>query len=157
MRSTQNTLNGDARGKSIILLGTGAINALDLERQAKQAHWNIRGPNFIALHELFDKVAAAAREAADECAERAVALGGEADSRSQSVGNRTALPAYPTGVNSEKGHVEQVVRAIAALSDITRHAIDDAAGWGDQATSDLFTQITRGLDQHLWMVEAHLG
>jgi starvation-inducible DNA-binding protein len=157
MRSTRNTLSGDARGKSIILLGSSVIGALDLERQAKQAHWNVRGPNFIALHELFDKVADTARTAADLSAERLTALGGEADGRVQSVASRTTLPAYPHGLNSEQAHVEQVAKAIAALSDLTRHGIDDAGSWGDQVTADVLTEVTRDLDLKLWMVESHLG
>lgn len=157
MRSTRNTLSGDARGKSIILLGSSVVGALDLERQAKQAHWNVRGPNFIALHELFDKVADAARAAADLAAERLTALGGEADGRVQSLASRTTLPAYPNGLNSEQAHVEQVAKAIAALADTTRHGIDSAAGWGDPVTADVLTEVTRELDLKLWMVESHLG
>jgi starvation-inducible DNA-binding protein len=157
MRETRNSLKGNARGKSIVLLGTSLIHALDLERQAKQAHWNLRGPNFIALHELFDKVADEARGHADEAAERLVALGGEADGRPASIANRSTLKPCPSKLESERAHVEHMAGALATFGELARAGIDDAAGWGDQATADLLTGVTRGLDKLLWMVEAHLG
>jgi len=156
MRETRNTLKADIRGKSILLLGTGVIHALDLERCAKQAHWNVRGPNFIALHELFDKVADEARGYADDAAERLVALGGEADGKAASIAHRSTYKPYPSGVNSEMAHVEQVASALATFGSLARSAIDEAAGWGDADTADLFTGVSRGLDKLLWMVEAHL-
>src|SRR6266850_7095569 len=88
MHSTKNTLAAATRGKSIVLLGMGLIHALDLERHAKQAHWNVRGPNFRALHELFDEVAQQSEDASDLLAERLVALGGTADGRVGVVASR---------------------------------------------------------------------
>lgn len=157
MRETRNSLKGNARAKSIVLLGTMVIHALDLERHAKQAHWNLRGPTFIALHELFDKVADEARGYADESAERLVALGGEADGRPASIANRSTLKPYPEKLESERAHVERVADALATFGELARAGIEETAGWGDQGTSDLLTGMSRELDKLLWMVEAHLG
>lgn len=157
MRETRNPLNGNARAKSVVLIGTMVIHALDLERQFKQAHWNVRGPSFIAVHELFDKFADEAREMADEFAERLVALGGEADGRSASVANRSTLKPYPPKLDSQRAHLEHVADAIATFSALARSAIDEAAGWGDQVTADVCTGACGGLDKQLWMIESHLG
>ena len=155
MHSTKNTLDAATRGKSIVLLGMGLIHALDLERHAKQAHWNVRGPNFRALHELFDEIAQQAEDASDLLAERVVALGGTADGRAAVVANRSTLPDYPTEASIGNEHVEALSRSIATFGSLARDAIDQAQGWGDADTADIFTEISRGLDKSLWLVEAH--
>ena len=155
MHSTKNTLDAAKRGKSIVLLGMGLIHALDLERHAKQAHWNVRGPNFKALHELFDEVAQQAEDASDLLAERVVALGGTADGRAHEVGSRSTLTEYPTEASIGNEHVEALSRSIATFGSLARDAIDQADGWGDADTADIFTEISRGLDKALWLVEAH--
>jgi DNA-binding ferritin-like protein len=68
---------------------------VDLHRHAKQAHWNVGGPYFTALHELFDRIATAADKDADLLAERLVALGGTADGRVATVANRSTFGEYP--------------------------------------------------------------
>lgn len=157
MHATKNTLDAAKRGKSIVLLGTGLIHALDLERHAKQAHWNVRGPNFRALHELFDDVAQQAEDAADLLAERLVALGGTADGRVATVVDRSTLPKYPLDVGTGSEHVEALSGSLAAFGAVARDAIDQAAEWGDADSADVFTQISREVDKTLWMVEVHGG
>lgn len=156
MRDTKNTLKAATRGKSIVLSGGVLVNILDLERQAKQAHWNLRGANFIALHELFDKLADGARALADEVAERMAALGGEVDGTSSSIASRSTLEPYPSGANSEEAHVAHVAKVVADCSALARAAVEDADKWGDPATADVMTEVTRELDKLGWMVEAHL-
>jgi starvation-inducible DNA-binding protein len=157
MRDTRNSLKENVRGKSVVLLGAAIIHALDLERQAKQAHWNVRGQTFMALHELFDRVADEARGYSDEAAERLVALGGEADGRPASIANRSTLKPYPAELDDERAHVQHLADALATFGGLARSGIDDAAGWGDQGTADLLTGMSRGLDKLLWMVGSHLG
>lgn len=155
MHPTKNTLSENIRAKSVMLLGTGLIHAADLQRHAKQAHWNVKGPHFIALHELFDKVSAAANAYADLCAERMVALGGTADGRAKTVVERSTLPPYPIEATVGHAHVAALSQSLATFGALCRDSIDQAAGWGDADTADLFTEISRGIDQHLWMVEVH--
>jgi starvation-inducible DNA-binding protein len=95
VRHTKNTLDAAKRGKSILLLGIALVHAVDLHRHAKQAHWNVGGPCFTALHELFDRIATAADKDADLLAERLVALGGTADGRVATVANRSTFGEYP--------------------------------------------------------------
>lgn len=154
--STRNDLAAHVRAASAALLNARLADALDLQLQAKQAHWNVKGPQFIALHELFDKVAAAAAAAADLLAERAVALGARAEGTVQVVVAATTLRPYNLTLASGADHVKALADAVAAAGKGARAAIDAADRLGDKGTSDLFTEISRDLDQLLWLLEAHL-
>lgn len=137
------------------LLNQRLAEVLDLGLQAKQAHWNVKGPHFIGLHELFDRVAEQLEEFADEIAERAVALGGVAMGTSQSIAQRSKLPSYPPGLSSGKEHVAVLSGALAMFGDSARAALETASKAGDADTADLFTEVSRGADKLLWLVEAH--
>ena len=139
----------------IELLNQQLANALDLGLQAKQAHWNVKGPNFIGLHELFDKVAEELEEFTDSIAERAVEMGGTALGTIQVVSKNSRLPAYRLDLSSGSGHVASLSSALARFGAATREAIDTASEAGDVDTADLFTEVSRGVDKLLWMVEAH--
>src|SRR5437660_6555618 len=95
-----NDLPESTRGQVIDLLNQRLADAIDLELQAKQAHWNVKGPQFIALHKLFDEIHAAADEYVDLLAERIVQLGGVAEGVTAIVGERPELPEYPTDIAS---------------------------------------------------------
>jgi starvation-inducible DNA-binding protein len=156
MYPTKNDLPADRRGALAQLLNERLADLIDLWLQTKQAHWNVKGPSFIALHELFDKVAGEVEEYVDDTAERAVALGGIAEGTVGAVAGRTQLPAYPLTISSGRDHVEALATALAAVGKAVRAAIDRADELGDADTADLFTQVSRGLDKSLWFVEAHL-
>ena len=153
--STQNSLREPTRGAMIELLNQHLADALDLGLQAKQAHWNVKGPNFIALHELFDKVAEELEDFTDDVAERAVALGGVAQGTIQIVAKNSRLKAYPLALVSGRSHVAALSSALARFGTSARAAIDTAAKHGDASTADLFTEVSRGVDKLLWLVEAH--
>jgi starvation-inducible DNA-binding protein len=155
LRATSITLPETTRMHAVTLLQQGLVNALDLERQAKQAHWNVYGANFSALHAFFDQVASEAVEHADLCAERLVALGGTADGRVQTVVAQTTLGAYPAMARTGISHLDAISDALARCSTAMRDAIDAATQYGDADTADVFTEISRALDKRLWMVDAH--
>ncbi|MDR7010059.1 DNA starvation/stationary phase protection protein Dps [Paraburkholderia strydomiana] len=155
LHPTRNTLPNEIREKSVQLLGQSLVAAIDLQRQAKQAHWNVQGPNFIALHLLFDDVHTAAVEWADLSAERLVALGGTADGRVRHVADNTKLEPYPLELKEGMDHVRHVAGALAKFGQQVRDAIIASADFGDATTSDVFTEISRGVDAYLWKVEAH--
>ncbi len=155
MIATHNTLSENIRGQAIDLLNIHLAGAIDLHGQLKQAHWNVRGPAFIAIHELFDKVADQVEEYSDMLAERIGALGGTARGGIKNVAEKTFLKPYLTDIADERTHVEAVSSALGAFGQSTREAIDQSAGFGDAVTADLFTEITRQLDQQLWFVESH--
>ena len=112
---TKNTLPRSIRFRSVGLLNCSLASAIDLERQATQAHWNVKGPNFIAPHELFDKVAEATEEFSDLLAERVTALGGTAEGRLQAVTRQSALPVYPGEIFSGREHVDALSTSLAAF------------------------------------------
>jgi starvation-inducible DNA-binding protein len=157
MQYTHNTLSESIRAKSVELLNKHLAAVIDLHGQVKQAHWNVRGPGFIAIHELFDKVADAVEDYSDTLAERAAALGGTAQGTVQVAAERSFLVPYALGIADEKEHVFTLSAALAAFGQSARQAIDEAAAYGDADTADLFTGISRGIDHQLWFVESHLA
>jgi starvation-inducible DNA-binding protein len=156
MFETNNDLSETTRRSVVEILNEHLADAVDLQLQAKQAHWNIKGSNFVGLHALFDQVAEQAREYADEIAERAVALGGVARGTVQVVSAQSQLRAYPLEAGDWRTHVLAMRDALATFGRGARKAIDDATALNDADTADMFTEISRGVDKSLWMVEAHV-
>ncbi len=156
MKKTHNTLSENIRGQSVELLNKHLAAAIDLHTQVKQAHWNVRGPAFIAIHELFDKVSTEVEEFSDMLAERAGALGGTANGTLQTAAKETFLKPYKLGIASEKDHVDAIAAALALFGDSVREAIGKSDDIDDPTTADLFTQISRGIDQQLWFIESHI-
>ena len=156
MHATRNDLSAKTRTRVGDLLNARLADAIDLQLQTKQAHWNVKGPNFIALHELFDKIADEVEGHVDEMAERITALGGIAEGTVQAVGGRSRLDAYPLGIAEGRAHLEALAGAFARLGWSVRKAIDESAKAGDADTSDLFTGVSRDVDKSLWLLEAHL-
>lgn len=157
LNTTRHTLPPQVRQNMVDLLNARLADSIDLFNQVKQAHWNVKGPSFIALHELFDDVAERVEEFSDMLAERAVALGGIAEGTSQAVKERTSLKPFPTDTQGQQAVVTLVSDALADFGTKARQAADQASEAGDEATSDLFVEITRTLDKDLWFVEAHLA
>jgi starvation-inducible DNA-binding protein len=152
---TQNDLPENTRAEAIRLLNEQLAGALDLRLQAKQAHWNVKGPQFAALHELFDAVAAELDESADHLAERAASLGGTAQGTLQAVARASRLPEYPADLQWGCDHVQSLSLALAEFGKSVRSGISAADEAGDAGTADLFTQVSRSTDKLLWKVEAH--
>jgi len=152
---TRNDLSKEARSAVIDILDARLADAVDLQTQMKQAHWNVKGPTFISLHELFDKVNEDVEDYVDDIAERVVQLGGVAHGTARQSAARSTLVEYPA-VRDSHQHVEAVSSALAAFGKSVRAAIDRTDGLGDKDTADLFTEISRGVDKWLWFVEAHL-
>ena len=129
--------------------------AIDLSLQPKQAHWNVKGPHFIGLHELFDKVNEAVASYVDLIAERVVQLGGIAEGTVRAAAQRSRLAEYPLDIADGAAHVEAVARALSTFGREARNTIDLADELEDADTADLFTEVSRGIDKWLWFVEAH--
>jgi starvation-inducible DNA-binding protein len=156
MFKTKNDLSEATRVKAIELLNARLADSKDLQTQVKQAHWNVKGPSFIALHELFDKINDEVEDYVDEIAERAVQLGGVAEGTARIVAKRSSLPEYPVHAADGRSHVEALSSALAAFGKAARKAIVEANEFGDLDTADLFTEVSRGMDKWLWFVEAHM-
>jgi starvation-inducible DNA-binding protein len=155
MYETKNDLQMKIRTQMITLMQDRLADCIDLMIQGKQAHWNVKGPNFFSLHELFDKVSEETEEYVDLIAERIVQLGGIAEGTIQSVSERSTLPEYPLQISDGSEHVARFSHALAYFGELARKAIDQSNELNDADTADIFTEISRGLDKWLWMVEAH--
>ncbi len=156
MYPTRNDLPEAARGRVVDLLNARVADAIDLRTQCKQAHWNVKGPVFIALHKLFDEVNEAVEEYVDLIAERAVQLGGVADGTARVVAKRSSLPEYAAKGGDGRAHVEALAAVLGAFGKLVHAEIDRANELSDADTADLFAEVSRGIDKWLWFVEAHL-
>ena len=156
MHPTKLDLPERTRIEMIDLLNGRLADSLDLGLQARHAHWNVRGPQFIALHDLFARLYTNLDRYADLLAERAVQLGGMAEGTVRSVGNRSGLQAYPVAIQGSE-HVRWIAAALASWSGLLRRSIVSATELGDPGTADILTEISRGIDKWLWLVEANLA
>ena len=156
MFDTRNDLPLGTRTKIVKLLNERLADAIDLGTQVKHAHWNVKGPNFIALHELFDQIAENVEEHIDTLAERATALGGIAHGTLAAVARATSLKPYPQNINEGVAHVKALAAALGTFGARVRAAIDDSTALKDADSADLFTGISREVDKDLWFLEAHL-
>ena len=155
MNSTKNSLSADTRKKVIRLLNQTLADLSDLYSQSKQAHWNVRGPNFYSLHKLFDDLAGMVEPHLDSIAERTTALGGVAQGTVRQTAAQSNLAEFPTKPAGGMDFVAALVERYAGCANATRKAIDQSAAAGDADTADLFTEISRDLDKALWFLEAH--
>lgn len=155
MYATKNSFPEKSRTQMVGALQQQLADVTDLMLQAKQAHWNVKGPSFIALHELFDKISEDAEEYVDLIAERIVQYGGIAEGTVRAAAKRSRLPEYPLTIAQGKEHVAALSQALANYGESVRGAIDQADELGDKDTADIFTEISRGVDKYLWFVEAH--
>jgi starvation-inducible DNA-binding protein len=156
MHNAKIDLPSETREKLVEMLNQRLADASDLKSQAKQAHWNVKGMNFIALHELFDQIAIAAEAHTDLIAERITTLGGTAYGTVRQAAERSSLAEYPLEIADGTAHVEALSTALADFGRRVRANIDEAANLSDQDTADLFTEISRETDKNLWFVEAHI-
>ena len=155
MYETENEMPKKRRKELNKLMNQRLADALDLQIQMKQAHWNVKGPHFISLHELFDKVAEAVEEYVDLIAERIVQLGGTAEGTLRVSASRTRLEEYPLTISDGVDHVAAVSHALASFGHDARSSINQATELDDAGSADLFTEVSRGIDKWLWFVEAH--
>lgn len=130
-------------------------DAIDLQLQAKHAHWNVKGPSFVGLHQLFDRVAAEASGHADLIAERVVQLGAVAEGAVQVVAERSELSPYPLRIDSGVDHVRALAGALAAFAAKMRCSIVEAEKAVDPVSVDILTEVSRDIEKLLWLVEAH--
>src|SRR5260221_6232096 len=153
---SQNGLNANAKTVSIGILNARLADAIDLALLTKQAHWNIKGPNFIALHEMIDGFRTELDGHVDTMAERVVQLGGTALGTVQAVAGTTKLTPYPTDIHKTKDHLAALIDRYANVGNSVRAAIDETDTAGDADTAEPVTAFSRALHQAVWVLEAHL-
>ncbi len=149
-------LSEDTKSKVIEILNARLADTVDLKTQVKHAHWNVKGIQFFQLHELFDSVASHLEDQSDLIAERVTQLGGVANGTARQAAADSTIKEYDFNAVKGEDHVRALVERLGALANAARKAIDDTGKLGDQATADVFTEITRAADKDLWFLEAHL-
>ena len=152
---TKNDLPEANRLQVVGLLNQRLADCIDLQTQCKQAHWNVKGPAFIALHKLFDEINEEVEAYVDLLAERVVQLGGVAEGTVGVVAERSTLVDYPLGLSSGAQHVAALSDALAAFGRAVRVGIEEMNDLEDAGSADILTEISRGVDKWLWFVEAH--
>ena len=153
---SSNDLDVETRGQMVELLNQQLANVADLYSQTKQAHWNVKGPNFFQLHELYDVLAEGMLPHVDTIAERVTALGGLAMGTVRNAAEASELPEFPEGPVMDRASLEVVRNLYAMTAKGARAAIDESDEAGDMATADLFTGLVRDLDKFLYFLESHL-
>lgn len=154
--NTFNPTDDKLRDRIAEMLNEVLANSISLRLHAKTAHWNVRGPQFMALHELFDKVAADAAEYSDTIAERVGQMGVLAQGTPEVVSKTNSLPAFPnTETNGDK-IVEALSESLAKFIESCREGIERAEQMGDPITEDILTEVCRGSELNLWFVESHI-
>ena len=153
---TRNSLKSNAKKVSIEILNARVADGIDLALITKQAHWNIKGPNFIAVHEMLDGFRGEIDTFVDTMAERVVQLGGTALGTTQTIAAASKLAPYPTDIYASKDHLGALAERYGTAADLVREAIDQTEEAGDADTSDIFVNYSRSLDKALWFIEAHL-
>src|SRR2546425_2730256 len=155
MYETENDIPKERRLELNALMNQRLADAVDLQTQIKQAHWNVKGPHFIGLHELFDQIDEAVESYVDLIAERIVQLGGIAEGTARVAAARSRLEEYPLNIADGHAHVEAVSKALSTFGRQARQTIEQTDELDDADTADIFTEISRGIDKWLWFVEAH--
>jgi starvation-inducible DNA-binding protein len=147
-------LRADSRRQLIELLNSTLASALDLSLQAKHAHWNVRGPEFVSFHGLFDDIAERLRHIGDVIAERATALGGIAQGTARLVSKNSQVSEYDLGAVAPQEHVEALAARMSLYAKDLKEAAQTASRLGDLATEDIFIEQLRALDMDTWFLDA---
>lgn len=133
LHSTRNDLKSNTKAAVISLLNAHLADAIDLGSMTKQAHWNLRGRQFIAVHEMLDQFRTEIDGHVDTMAERVVQI----------------------DLVSIEDHVAALEQRFGDLANSIRAAIDAADEAGDAGSADILTAFSRSLDKALWFLEAH--
>ncbi len=153
MSRKNNALPEGQQAKLIEMLNRRLADAINLQLQSRQAYWNVKGPQFMALRELFDKLAEGAQEYANLIAERIVQLGGKAEGTAHAVDVRSSLDGYLLANADGHSHIDVLSTTLTDFGRHTRYASAQATEMQDADTADIFTEIARGIDKWLWFVE----
>ena len=122
----------------------------------KQAHWHVRGANFVGVHELLDTIVDHAQDWADSAAERIVALGLPVDARLATVAAKTTTGELTAGFQQSDTTIAEFVAQIDAALVSIKTAVDELDSI-DLTSQDIAIEIARGLEKDRWFLVAHVS
>ncbi|WP_459190718.1 DNA starvation/stationary phase protection protein Dps [Halosimplex sp. J119] len=154
--ATRNYLSEGVRTASISALTQCLADLTAINMQLKTAHWNVKGPNFYQLHELFEDLSETLEPAIDEVAERVSALGGRPPGTVHEVAQTTAVAPFPRDAFEGLALVGALADRMATLDANLAQQIEMADQQGDPDTADLLNEVSREVSKSLWFLEAHL-
>jgi starvation-inducible DNA-binding protein len=131
------------------------VELLELQAQAKQAHWTVVGPHFRSIHLELDEIVDAVREHADTVAERMRALNAVPDGRTRTIANTTALAPFPEGEVSVERAVAVIAERIIVVVNVIR-AVHDGVDDQDPTSADILHSILETLEKQRWMLASQL-
>ena len=156
LHPTRTKLESNARTVAIDVLNKRLADGLDLSLITKQAHWNLKGPQFIGIHLMLDGFRTEQDDLNDKMAERITALGGTAFGTTQTITAGSQLAAYPTDIYKVADHLAALIDRYSVYANAVRENIDETDEAGDPDTADLLTEVSRAIDKQLWFLEAHV-
>lgn len=153
-RKTANDTPAKQKKDTVKILNHLLAEFLDLALITKQAHWNLRGPAFIAVHEMLDPFNDKLLDYADTIAERIVQLGAVPYGTAQMIVHGSELAEYPTNIVTIEDHLEEVHDRYAIVANTVRKIVEEQLA--DQGTLNFLTDASNDLDKYLWFIEAHM-
>jgi starvation-inducible DNA-binding protein len=156
MYRTPSRLPEPARARIADALNAVLADGLDLHASAKVAHWNLKGPQFPALHAAFEEIAATLAGHNDAVAERAVTLGARALGTVRHVAGTSRVADYPQETTRDLEHVRLLADRVETYLDGVRAAREVGEEHGDTDTVDLLTGVATDLEKHGWFLRASL-
>lgn len=140
----------------ITMLNQTLACTVDLRSQVRQACWNIKGKDFSLLHPIFATMLNEFQTYTDMVAQRITVLGGRVMGTVRMAALRSKLPEYPDAVMEGDGHVQALVERFGHYAGTLRDDITLTADVEDAGSAAIYTDISRGVDKQLWILESHL-
>ena len=146
----------EIRAYLITLLNSTLSCSVDLRSHIKQAMWTVKGADVLQLQALFATMATELEAYADLVAERIAVLGGVARGTARTAATQSTLLEYPSDLIEGSAHVLALAERFASYSTALRTSMKHATDVEDVGSAALYTDITRGVEKRLGLLEAHL-
>lgn len=155
MHPTYNPLPEQVRMQLVTILNQLVCDCLSLTYAAKQAHWNIKGQGFIAIHRLFDEVHDLGDTLVDSFAEMVTTLGGQAMGTIDYATSITRLAPFPLTINDSKQLIIELTERLAAVSQYLIEAIGQTETL-DKTTQNELMNAQVQINKKIYFLESHL-
>lgn len=136
-------------------LQAAVVELLELYHDAKQSHWNVRGPLYFPLHHALQEYAELCLRYTNILSERVLEIGNPVDGRVETIAQMANLPKFPGGYLSDRQVLDAMTERIYTVAKRVRGRIDSTAENGDGVTSNKFQDLSYELDKQVWQFRVH--